>query len=102
MVKKVFSHLSKELQEKYGRRSFPLRVGDTVKVMRGKFKGHVGKVVEINRKEERVKIEGLEREKVDGTKVLVPIHASNLEIIELNLEDPYRKKMLERGGKGAS
>ena len=93
---KLMAHLSKELKEKYGKRSFSLRSGDKVKVMRGKFKGYTGKVVEVDREKGVVFIEGVEREKVDGSKVKVPIHASNVEIIELELSDKYREKMLTR------
>ena len=38
-------HLSKELRKKYNRRSISVRKGDKVKVMRGSFKKHEGKVV---------------------------------------------------------
>ena len=43
-IKKKFlsANLSKELRKKYGR-SLQIRKGDSVKVMRGKFKGKTGK-----------------------------------------------------------
>jgi len=94
---KVMAHLSKELREKYKRRSFGIRVGDKVRVMRGFFKGMIGKVTKVDRERGRILIEGVEREKVDGSKVPVPIHASKVEIIELNVVDKWRKK--KRGGK---
>ncbi len=97
---KLWAHLSKELREKYKRRSFPLRVGDVVKVMRGKFKGVVGKVIKVDREKQRVYIEGVEREKVSGAKVNVPVHASKVMIVELNLEDELRKAKLEEKLKG--
>ena len=93
---KVMAHLSRELREKYGRRSFGIRVGDKVRVMRGAFRGMIGKVTRVDRERGRIIIEGVEREKVDGSKVPVPIHVSNVEIVELNLEDSWRKKKIER------
>ena len=47
-------HLSKELRAKYKLRTFGLRKGDEVKVMRGKFKGKVGKVEKIVPKKAKV------------------------------------------------
>ncbi len=88
-------HLSKELREKYGIRSFPVRVGDKVRIMRGDHKGVEGKVVKVDRKKYRVFIEGVTRENSRGEKVYIPIHYSNLMIIELDLSDEYRKRKLE-------
>ncbi len=48
--KLVSANLSKELRAKHGRRSFPLRTGDSVKIMRGEFKGKTGKIESINLK----------------------------------------------------
>ncbi len=94
--KLMSAHLSKELREKYGRRSFPVRKGDEVKIMRGSFKGKTGKVVRVDYKNYKVYIEGITRKKVDGTEAMVPIHPSNLMIISLNLEDTKRLEALER------
>lgn len=91
----VSAHLSKELREKYGRRSLRVRPGDTVKVMRGSYKGVQGKVQKVFPKEGRVTIEGLTRENARGEAVPVKIHASKLQIISLNLDDKLRKEMLE-------
>ena len=55
------SHLSKELRKLYKRRAMPLRKGDEVKVMRGNFKGKIGKIAKVNYKKYRVYIEGVTR-----------------------------------------
>jgi len=94
--KLLSAHLSKELMEKYNRRSFPLRKGDEVEIMRGENKGKRGKVVKVDLKKYRVYIEGITRKRVDGTEVMIPIHPSNLRIISLNLSDEKRIKALER------
>jgi len=92
------AHLSSELRSTYNTRSLPVRTGDTVRVLRGDYKGVEGKVMRVDRKKYRIFIEGITREKADGTTILVPIHPSNVEIIRLNLDDKFRKKILERRG----
>ena len=93
------ANLSKELRKKYGKRSFPLRKGDSVRIMVGAFKKKTGKIDSVDLKKLRVMIEGIYRTKKDGTKVSVYFNPSNLQIKELNLEDKMRKKALERGKK---
>jgi len=88
--------LSKELREKYNVRNLPIRVGDKVKVMRGDFKGTEGKVVEVDLKRYRIHVEGVTQKRTDGTEVYYPLHPSNVMIVELNLEDEERTKIIER------
>jgi len=90
------AHLSDDLFGKYGIRSLTVRKGDVVKVMRGKFKGHEGKVVEVNLKNMRVAVEGVTVRKVDNTAVQYWIHPSNLLLVKLDLSDPKRKEKLYR------
>ena len=90
--------LSSKLKESHGTNSVPVRNGDTVMIMRGDRKGSEGKVTQINRKNYRIFIEGATREKVDGTTTLIPIHPSKVMITRLNLDDKWRKKILERKG----
>ena len=84
-------NLSKDLRKKHGKRNIPLRKGDAVKVMRGKFKGKQGKVTEVKTKMEKIYIEKIQVKKKDGSSVNVPLKASNLQIVELNMEDRKRK-----------
>ena len=90
------AHLSKELREKYNRRSFPVRKGDEVEIMKGKFKKKTGKVSRVDLNKIKVYIEGITMKKVDGSEVQVPIHPSNLKVINLNLDDKKRLKALTR------
>jgi large subunit ribosomal protein L24 len=85
-------HLSKDLRKKHNKRSLPVRKGDLVRVMRGKFKKKEGKILKVMLKRSRITIDGITIKKLDGSKKEVPIKASNLMIIELNLDD---KKRLE-------
>ena len=90
------SRLSAELRASQGVKSLPVRSGDTVRIMRGDFKGFEGKVTRIDRKNYRMYVEGLTREKADGTTIFVPIHPSKVMIARLDLDDKWRRKILER------
>ncbi len=93
-LKKNFinANLSKELRKKYRRRNFPLRKGDKIKIMRGKFYGKEGKVTKVLLKISKIIVEGIQIKKKDGSKVDVKIEPSNLQILELNLDDKKRIK----------
>ncbi len=89
-------NLSKELRKKYGKRNFPIRKGDSVRVLRGGFKGKTGKIELVEMQKMKVRIDGIYRTKKDGTKVSVWFEPSNLQIKELDLDDKIRRKALER------
>ena len=95
-VKRKFisAHLSKELSQKYRRNSFPLRKGDEVEVMSGSFKKKTGKIDKINLKKQRVFIQGITRKTSAGTEKMVSFHPSKLKIMNLNLGDKRREKIL--------
>lgn len=73
----------------------PVVKGDKVKVLRGTYKGKEGKVVEVYRKKWVIHIEGITRDKVNGSSAKVGIDASKVEITELKLNKD-RKDILER------
>jgi len=97
-IKKKFVsvNLSKELRKKYEKRNISIRKGDIAKIMRGKFKGKKGKIIEVKLKTSKIAMEGIQIKKQDGSKVNVKMQPSNLQIIELNLEDRKRNKMLNK------
>lgn len=90
------AHLSPELRASHLLKTFQVRSGDTVRIMRGDHKGFEGKVNRIDKRKFRIYVEGLTREKVDGTTIFLPIHSSKVMITNLNLDDKWRKKILER------
>ncbi len=96
----VSVNLSKELRTKHGKRNIPVRKGDSVKIVRGKFKGKKGKITKVNLKISKVNVEGIQVKKQDGSKVDIKLQPSNLQIIELNLED--RKRKIEKTKENAS
>ena len=73
----------------------PGRKGDTVRIMRGGFRGKEGKVVSVDRVHGTVVIEGITIEKVDEKKVARPLHASNLLIVRMDDTDPWRRRKFE-------
>ena len=94
--KQMAAPLSRELSVSKGAKTLPVRKGDTVRIMRGDNKGFEGKVSRVDLKQYRLYMEGLTREKVDGTNIFLPIHPSKVEIRNLSLDDKYRKDMLAR------
>jgi large subunit ribosomal protein L24 len=88
--------LSRELTASKGAKTLPVRRGDTILIKRGDNKGFEGKVSRVDLKAFRIYGEGLTREKVDGTNIFLPIHPSKVEIRNLNLDDKWRKNILER------
>ena len=84
--------LSKELRKEVGKKSLPVRKGDTVKILRGKFRGHEGKVARVSLSRMRIYVEGATVKRSDGTEKLVPIHPSNVVIVDLERSDERRFK----------
>lgn len=82
--------LSEALVAKHKVKTIRVKLGDKVKVMRGKFKGLEGKVEILNLKTSKIKMTGAEVTKKDGSKAKMPIHASNVMIVELNAGDKRR------------
>ena len=94
--KMMSANLSKELRKKYSKRGFPVRKGDEVKIMTGKFKKKTGKIGVVNRMKKKVAVEGIQKQKKDGTKINVWFDSSNLQIQKLELGDKKRIKALGR------
>ena len=96
MSKQVSTPISKDLRKKYSRRSIRIMVNDTVKVIRGEYKGLTGKVAKISIESNSVAIEGNKKEKLKGEKIDVYIHSTNMVITSLNTDDKWRLKILEK------
>ncbi len=92
----ISANLSKDLRKKYKKRSFRLRKGDEVLIKSGEFKKKTGKIIRVDSYNLKVYIEGIQKNKRDGTKADVPIHPSNLQITSIDLSDKKRLKSLER------
>jgi len=88
--------LAPELISSKGAKTLPVRKGDTVRVVRGDHIGFEGKVNRVDLKRYRIFLEGLTREKVDGTNIFVSVHPSKVMIKNLKLDDKWRKATVER------
>lgn len=87
--------LSKELRKTHGVRAFPVRRGDTVKMMTGQFKGSTGKVTAVSIARSFIHVDCAKLSKRDGTEAFYPVHASNVEIVKLDLSDSLRSEKLK-------
>jgi large subunit ribosomal protein L24 len=94
-LKRVRASLSSELKSKYGKNSVRVRIGDSVKLVRGEYSGVEGKIQHLFPDEGRLTLEGVTREKIKGGTAEVRIHASNVIVTGLNLEDKFRRMKLE-------
>jgi len=91
-IKRTFmgSTLDKVLRKKYGRRTIEVKKGDEVKIMRGKFKGKQGKVGSIDIKNTRLTVDGAQRTKHGGEKLVTWFNPSKVKIIVLDDKDSRR------------
>jgi large subunit ribosomal protein L24 len=94
--KLICAPLSPDLISSKGAKTLPVRKGDTIQIVRGDNKGFEGKISRVDLKRYRIFIEGLTREKVDGTNVFISIHPSKVILKKLNLDDRWRKAIVER------
>ncbi|KAI5849109.1 translation protein SH3-like domain-containing protein [Tricharina praecox] len=92
--------LSKELREKHGVRSIPIRKDDEVIITRGSLKGREGKVTSVYRLKYVVHVERVTREKVNGQSVPVGISPSKVIITKLKLDKDREAILTRKGGKG--
>jgi len=93
--KQLGSALSKDLHKRYGRRSVRVIEGDSIRIVRGEYKGVDGKISKISTQKNSVSIEGIKKEKTKGDKFDVYIHTSNLVVTSLNTGDKWRMARLE-------
>jgi large subunit ribosomal protein L24 len=90
--------LSDDLRSSQKRRAYPVRQGDTVKIVRGDYAGIEGKVTEVDTGRQRLYVEGVQREKVAGTSTNVSVHSSKVTITKLNLDDKWRGESIKLAG----
>jgi large subunit ribosomal protein L24 len=88
----VSINLSKELRKKIGKRNIPVKKDDKVKILRGKYNGKTGKILEVLLKKSKVIVDGINVTKRDGSKANVKLEPSNMQIIEM----AERKKKPEK------
>lgn len=92
----ISSHLSKELINRYGIRSIQVRKGDTVKVMRGLYKGFEGKISNVDLKKMKINVEGVLINKADKKQVSRWIDPSKVMVTKLDLSDKVRLEKIKK------
>lgn len=88
--------LSPDLQKEYGVKRLPVRKDDVVRIVRGDWAGHEGKVIRVDLKRVRIYVEGVTIKRADGTPVPYPIHPSKVVIVKLGNIDKVREKIIQR------
>ena len=91
--------LNKEIRELIKVRNIPIRVGDYVKILRGRFRGVEGLVIKVDAKRYRIFVENAKYTTKTGKEVYYPIHYSKVMILKLNLSDKKRIEILMRRAK---
>jgi large subunit ribosomal protein L24 len=82
--------LSEDLKEKHKIKTIPVRMGDTVKLLRGDHRGTEGKVASVDLNSMTITVDGVTVTKSDGTEVPRPVHPSNVMITKLEIKDKRR------------
>jgi len=93
--------LSPALKAQYGARSMPVRQDDTVVVTKGDRKMTEGKVIRVDIASGQLFVEGVTRQRLDGSTVQMPIKPENTMITRLHLDDEQRRRAIERRGFGS-
>ncbi|ELU44583.1 KOW domain-containing protein [Rhizoctonia solani AG-1 IA] len=76
-------------------RALPVRKDDEVLIVRGKYKGRDGKIIQVYRKKWVIHVDRVHRDKSNGSTAPIGIHPSNVVIQTLKL-DKDRRAILER------
>ena len=87
--------LSRELRGRYGRRSLPVRKGDTVRVLRGSYVGREERVARVDRRTYTVSLDNITTKTGEAKLKPLPIRPSALVLTRLNLADPWRRRILK-------
>ncbi|KON31174.1 50S ribosomal protein L24 [miscellaneous Crenarchaeota group-15 archaeon DG-45] len=92
------SPLSPSLRAQHGVRTMPVRRDDTVAVTKGDRRMTEGRVTRVNAARGRLFIEGVTRQRLDGSSVPIPVRPENVMIMRLSLDDERRRRILDRRG----
>ena len=87
--------LSRELKTKHTVKSLPIRKEDEVQIMNGIWKGQKGKVTQVYRLRNCLYIEKISKNKQNGQAVRIPIHPSNVRIINIKMTKD-RQNLIDR------
>ncbi len=87
--------LSRELRARYGRRSLPVRKGDTVRIISGSYEGREERVAKVQRRRYAVTLDNVTGKTGEAKLKPLPIKLSHLLLVRLNLADGWRRRVLK-------
>ncbi|HEV2519586.1 MAG TPA: 50S ribosomal protein L24 [Thermoplasmata archaeon] len=87
--------LSREMRRRYGRRSLPVRKGDTVRILSGSYKGREERVAKVSRRDYSVTLDNVTTKTGDQKLKPLPIQLTHLVLTRLNLSDAWRRRVLK-------
>ncbi len=92
----VHAHISKELKGRLNikKRSIRVASGDSVKVIKGKYKGKTGKVVKVDLGRAFIYLDSIKVKNARGKEHNVPIRPNNVYITDLNMADKRRESRI--------
>jgi len=91
----VRAPLADTLRERYKIKTITIRKGDEVVIVKGDYKGAKGVVTRVDRKRGKIFVEGITRQKSDGSVVPIPITPCNVVVTKLDLSDKRRLEVKE-------
>ncbi len=94
--KMLHAHLSRELRASMGKRSVLAAKGDSVKILKGRFKGISGKISKVNVKTSFVSVEGAMAKKQNGKETPAKLRPNQFIITEIGAQ-----RKIKQGGKKA-
>ena len=105
--KLLVAKLDKPLLKTTTKKRMTVRKGDTIKILRGKYKGKSGKVDKVSYTKAKIYVKDIKQTNSRGQDKLIPFNASNVIIVDLILNDNKRisknkdlnKKKVNKDGK---
>ena len=82
--------LTGSLSERTKLKRIPVRTNDEVTIIKGDYKGVKGNVTRVDRKGCKIFVEGITREKADGTVIPIPVSPYNVIVSKLDTSDKRR------------
>ena len=90
--------LSPSLKVEHGVRTMPVRRDDTVTIMKGDRRLTDGRVIRVDVSKSRLYVEGVTRQRMDGSTAQISIRPENVMITRMNLDDEWRRNIIQRRG----
>jgi large subunit ribosomal protein L24 len=87
--------LSRDLRKRYGRRSLPVRKGDTVRILSGSYEGREERVAKVDRRGYSVTLDNITGKAADAKLKPLAVQLTHLVLTRLNLADPWRRRVLK-------